>query len=78
MEMKTTKHKPYRSTKQQYVDERAELLTALDKIETDRVMNRISVKQTKSIKINILGLNTEWLDYYPPLLTHSPHTPLVM
>ena len=40
-------------TKQQYVDERAELLTALDKIETDRVMNRISVKQTKSIKINI-------------------------
>ena len=39
--------------KQQYFDERNELLTALDKIETDRVMKRISVKQTKSIKINI-------------------------
>lgn len=40
-------------TKKQYMQERADLETALTKIDTDRVMKRISAKQTKDIKVNI-------------------------
>ena len=43
-------------TKQQYTQERTDLETAIVKIQTDRVMKRISEKQTKDILANI---NTE-------------------
>ena len=40
-------------TKKQYMQERTDLENAVTKIETDRVMKRISAKQTKDIKANI-------------------------
>ena len=41
------------NTRTRYVKERTDLETAITKIETDRVMKRISAKQTKDIKANI-------------------------